>query len=217
MAGRGVESKHARVWERVNLLLWDHPRPFGMAPNAATEAPPAASAQPDEGDLAPDDLASLPQLTDDAVVFGIQTRFSKNKIYTQINSLLIAMNPYQQLSIYDKESMVRYKAATVGSLPPHVFGIATAAYSGLLEARSQVSACPYLWPVLWRNPHGFLAARSRSSSRASQAPASRRPRRRCCNTLPSAPPSPQTASRVSKHASLRQAPCLRPLATQRPL
>ena len=40
-------------------------------------------------DLAPDDLAALPQLTDEAVMNGVKTRFEQNKIYTNINSLLI--------------------------------------------------------------------------------------------------------------------------------
>ncbi len=37
----------------------------------------------------PDDLAALPQFTDEAVMNGVKTRFEQNKIYTNINSLLI--------------------------------------------------------------------------------------------------------------------------------
>ena len=88
--------------------------------------------------VAPDDLASLPELNDDAVLAGIRKRFELNKIYTQINNLLIAMNPYQQLPIYTPELMSSYKAAAIGSSPPHVYGTSAAAYSGLLALRSQV-------------------------------------------------------------------------------
>ena len=72
--------------------------------------------------VAPDDLASLPELNDDAVLAGIRKRFELNKIYTQINNLLIAMNPYQWLPIYTTELMAEYKAAAIGSMPPHVYG-----------------------------------------------------------------------------------------------
>ena len=56
---------------------------------APTASPAAADAS--EQDVAPDDLATLPQLTDAAVVAGIKARFDQNKIYTQINSLLIGV------------------------------------------------------------------------------------------------------------------------------
>ena len=43
----------------------------------------------DEDQLAPNDLASLPELNDEAVLAGIRRRFEQDKIYTQINNLLI--------------------------------------------------------------------------------------------------------------------------------
>ena len=88
-------------------------------------------------DLAPDDLASLPELNDDAVLNGIRTRFEQKKIHTQINNLLVVLNPYQRLPIYSEGLMVEYKAATEGSMPPHVFGTAASSYTGLLAQRSQ--------------------------------------------------------------------------------
>ena len=95
-----------------------------------------------------DDLAGLPELNDESVLNGVKVRYHANKIYTQVSSLLIAMNPYQQLPIYTTDMMAEYKSATVGTLPPHVFGIAAAAYSGLLGLRSQASypsfaTCPF--------------------------------------------------------------------------
>ena len=93
--------------------------------------------QPSTDAFAPDDLASLPELNDAAVLHGVRARFASNKIYTQINNLLIAMNPYQQLPIYNAEMMAQYKSAPTGSLPPHVYGTAAAAYQGLLALRSQ--------------------------------------------------------------------------------
>ena len=95
----------------------------------------AAAASDDP--LAPDDLAALPELNDEAVLNGIRMRFASNKIYTRINNLLIAMNPYQQLPIYTAEAMAEYKAAPVGSLPPHVYGTAAASFAGMLALHPQ--------------------------------------------------------------------------------
>ena len=43
--------------------------------------------------LVPDDLAALPRLDDDSVLDGVRERFGIDKIYTRINTLLIAINP----------------------------------------------------------------------------------------------------------------------------
>ena len=88
-------------------------------------------------DLVPDDLAALPRLDDDSVLDGVRERFGIDKIYTRINTLLIAINPYQQLPIYGNEAMDVYAAAPVGTAPPHVYGTAAAAFAGLLGGQSQ--------------------------------------------------------------------------------
>ena len=89
------------------------------------------------GDDTPDDLASLPSLDDTSVVEGVRMRFQAGKMYTRINTLLVAMNPYQWLKIYGEEVMRQYAAATPGTLPPHVYGTAAAAFSGLVGGNSQ--------------------------------------------------------------------------------
>ena len=86
---------------------------------------------------APDDLASLPQLTNDAVMHGVDLRYAQDKIYTRINTLLICLNPYVRLPIYGEEQMKEYQAAPPGTLPPHIYGTAAATYAGLLNGRSQ--------------------------------------------------------------------------------
>lgn len=167
-----------------------------------------------------DDLASLPELNDASVVAAIRHRFSINKIYTQINNLLIAMNPYQVLPIYTAEKMAEYKAAAIGSVPPHVFGTSAAAYSGLLALRSQVRPFRTPWkmsntsaaPLTIRDPN----ARSPLSSPANPVRASPRPPRRCCNSSRLRPHAPaQMRLRASSHAFLRRAPSSRHSATPR--
>mmetsp|Transcript_31082 Transcript_31082/g.75545 ORF Transcript_31082/g.75545 Transcript_31082/m.75545 type:complete len:1826 (+) Transcript_31082:341-5818(+) len=93
-----------------------------------------AAAQVDES---PDDLASLPHLNDEAVVNGVRLRYERDVIYTRINTLLIALNPYQWLPIYGPEVMSKYSNVASGTLPPHVYGTAAAAYDGLLSSKSQ--------------------------------------------------------------------------------
>ena len=94
----------------------------------------------DEDDLdidAPDDLASLPSLDNASVMNGVQKRFEQDKIYTRINTLLIAVNPYSRLPIYGEENMRAHSAAALGTIPPHIYGTSAASFRGLLAGRSQ--------------------------------------------------------------------------------
>ena len=88
-------------------------------------------------DPAPDDLTSLPSLTDSAVLEACKLRFSDNKIYTKINSLLVAVNPFQRLPIYGDAVMKQYQDAAVGTQPPHIYSPAAASYTGLLAGSPQ--------------------------------------------------------------------------------
>jgi myosin heavy subunit len=89
-------------------------------------------------DLAPDDLTKLRTLDPPAIEAALKARFKQDKIYTNINSLLVALNPYKQIpGIYAHEKLVAY--TQYASLPPepHVYSIAADAYRGLLESHSQ--------------------------------------------------------------------------------
>ena len=85
----------------------------------------------------PDDLSRLPSLEEDRVRDALKQRFDSNQIYTHINSLLVAMNPYKKLPLYDQASLEAYNQYGVSSPGPHVYGVAAATYRGLLDARSQ--------------------------------------------------------------------------------
>jgi myosin heavy subunit len=85
----------------------------------------------------PDDLSRLPSLEEDRVRDALKQRFEAEQIYTHINALLVAMNPYKMLPIYDQKALEAYNQYGVASPGPHVFGVAASTYRGLLDARSQ--------------------------------------------------------------------------------
>ncbi|XP_033629004.1 myosin-IIIb-like isoform X1 [Asterias rubens] len=78
------------------------------------------------------DLAQLENLTQDFIVQHLYSRFMKGQIYTFIGDILIAVNPYAQLAIYDQSFSELYRHASKQANPPHIFGMADSTYQALL-------------------------------------------------------------------------------------
>uniref|UniRef100_A0A8C2K773 Uncharacterized protein n=1 Tax=Cyprinus carpio TaxID=7962 RepID=A0A8C2K773_CYPCA len=79
------------------------------------------------GEKLPEDLASLSELDEKSLLEVLTGRFTQNLIYTYIGDILVAINPFKYLSIYEKEVSVSLK-----SLPPHIFAVADRAYQSML-------------------------------------------------------------------------------------
>ncbi|XP_078063069.1 unconventional myosin-IXb-like, partial [Mustelus asterias] len=86
-----------------------------------------------------DDLCKLPCLTEETILQTFKTRFLKHKIYTYAGSILIAINPFRFLPIYNPKYMKMYESHQLGKLEPHIFAIADVAYHTMLM--KQVNQC----------------------------------------------------------------------------
>ena len=54
-------------------------------------------------------------------------RYDIDKIYTYVGDILIAVNPFRLLPIYDADSQKIYRGTTRTAEPPHVYAMADAA------------------------------------------------------------------------------------------
>ncbi|XP_044055843.1 unconventional myosin-IXa isoform X8 [Siniperca chuatsi] len=85
------------------------------------------------------DLCNLPILNEDSILNNLRTRFYKKKIYTYAGSILIAINPFKFLPIYNPKYVKMYENHQLGKLEPHIFAIADVAYYAML--RKRVNQC----------------------------------------------------------------------------
>ncbi|XP_034736917.1 unconventional myosin-IXb isoform X3 [Etheostoma cragini] len=92
---------------------------------------------PPQDDFA--DLCNLPVLNEDSILNNLRKRFYKNKIYTYAGSILIAINPFKFLPIYNPKYVKMYENHQLGKLEPHIFAIADVAYYAML--RKRVNQC----------------------------------------------------------------------------
>ncbi|XP_074527408.1 unconventional myosin-Ih [Halichoeres trimaculatus] len=78
------------------------------------------------------DFVLLDETTDAAFLSNLKKRFSKDLIYTYIGTLLVSVNPYKELDIYNKKQMDLYMGVNFFELPPHIYALADNAYHTML-------------------------------------------------------------------------------------
>ncbi|XP_077145980.1 unconventional myosin-VI isoform X8 [Ranitomeya variabilis] len=76
-----------------------------------------------------EDNCSLMYLNEATLLHNIKVRYSKDKIYTYVANILIAVNPYFDVpKLYTSEYIKMYQGRSLGTLPPHVYAIADKAF-----------------------------------------------------------------------------------------
>uniref|UniRef100_A0A8C4UR92 Myosin motor domain-containing protein n=1 Tax=Falco tinnunculus TaxID=100819 RepID=A0A8C4UR92_FALTI len=81
-----------------------------------------------------DDLVALSYLHEPAVLHSLRRRFLEaNTIYTYCGIVLVAINPYQPLPIYEEEVIYAYSGREIGDMDPHIFALAEEAYKQMVR------------------------------------------------------------------------------------
>ncbi|XP_040888814.1 unconventional myosin-IXAa isoform X3 [Toxotes jaculatrix] len=84
-----------------------------------------------QGDQA--DLCGLPELNERSLLDNLRSRFRQEKIYTYVGSILIVINPFKFLPIYNPKYVKMYDNHTLGELEPHIYAVADVAYHTMLQ------------------------------------------------------------------------------------
>ncbi|XP_018621037.2 unconventional myosin-IXa-like isoform X2 [Scleropages formosus] len=82
-----------------------------------------------------DDLCNLPDLNEKTLLENLRARFKQEKIYTYVGSILVAVNPFKFLPIYNPKYVKMYDNHQLGKLEPHVYAVADVAYHAMLQRR----------------------------------------------------------------------------------
>uniref|UniRef100_A0A8C4DC64 Myosin-X n=1 Tax=Dicentrarchus labrax TaxID=13489 RepID=A0A8C4DC64_DICLA len=76
-----------------------------------------------------EDMSTLAELHEAAIMHNLFLRYQKDNIYTNIGSILAAVNPYKQIAgLYDGTAVDLYSKHQMGELPPHIFAVANECY-----------------------------------------------------------------------------------------
>uniref|UniRef100_A0A8C5AKZ6 Myosin X n=1 Tax=Gadus morhua TaxID=8049 RepID=A0A8C5AKZ6_GADMO len=79
-----------------------------------------------------EDMATLDDLHDGAIMHNLHLRYQHRKIYTYIGSILAAVNPYQPVpELYGPDAVERYSRQHLGAMEPHIYAVANECYRAL--------------------------------------------------------------------------------------
>ncbi|KAM9807603.1 unconventional myosin-Va-like [Neosynchiropus ocellatus] len=158
MATSELYCKHARVWLPDAEEVWtsaellkdytpgDHELVVQLEDGTTVEY----KIDPSTNDLPPlrnpnilvgeNDLTTLSYLHEPAVLHNIRVRFIDSKlIYTYCGIVLVAVNPYENLPIYEADIISAYRDQNMGDLDPHIFAVAEEAYKQMSRDRQNQS------------------------------------------------------------------------------
>lgn len=82
---------------------------------------------------AAEDFLTLPNLDEPNILNSLRVRYWKGHVYSYTGPILIAVNPWRQVDIYNLNVMQAYKEGR--SKGPHIFGIANNAFRALVNNR----------------------------------------------------------------------------------
>jgi myosin-1 len=80
-----------------------------------------------------DDLVLLRQVNENGVLENLKIRHAADIIYCYIGQVLVVVNPYKWLNIYDESTMKAYVYKARIDVAPHVFAIAEETYRTMLS------------------------------------------------------------------------------------
>ncbi|XP_060080055.1 myosin-IIIb-like [Ylistrum balloti] len=82
-----------------------------------------------------EDLATLEILDEGVIVSQLRSRYENEEIYTYIGDILLAVNPFQPINIYNEEYSKMYVNAAKDENPPHIFAVADQSYQMMMHYR----------------------------------------------------------------------------------
>ncbi|BFZ12100.1 hypothetical protein BsWGS_15138 [Bradybaena similaris] len=77
------------------------------------------------------DMIHISDIDENGINTNLKVRYKKDFIYTFTGSILVAVNPYKELKIYEQKEVSAYSGHKISQVEPHIFAIAEAAFQSL--------------------------------------------------------------------------------------
>ena len=107
---------------------------FRVLMEGETRAVPKGDLEPANPDMLQGicDLTKLTFLNEPSIMANVTERYAEDKIYTKAGPVLVAMNPFKPLGLYDGAQVRTYMAQEEGTSSPHIYQFARAAFNDMV-------------------------------------------------------------------------------------
>lgn len=85
------------------------------------------------------DFVLLNEVSMGSFMNNLKQRYQNGKIYTYIGEVVVSVNPYRPMNIYERSYIQDYKGREMYEREPHIFALADAAYRNM--KRTGVDCC----------------------------------------------------------------------------
>ncbi|XP_062707917.1 unconventional myosin-XV [Aedes albopictus] len=127
LPGEILEVHRAAQIIIVQALINGKAQTFTLGPGEGNLRP-----RQDLGKTGVEDMTQLEDLHEASLLWNLKLRYDNGLIYTYAGSILIAVNPYKMFpDAYGIEMAKMYSGKPLGTLPPHLFAIGSAAHAAL--------------------------------------------------------------------------------------
>ncbi len=85
------------------------------------------------------DFVLLDEMSMKSFMDNLKIRYQKGKIYTYIGEVVVSVNPYRPMNIYERSYIQDYKGREMYEREPHIYALADTAYRNM--RRTGVDCC----------------------------------------------------------------------------
>ncbi|XP_078315382.1 unconventional myosin heavy chain 6-like isoform X6 [Crassostrea virginica] len=96
----------------------------------------SSGASPEDG---VPDMIVISEIDENGIAVNLRARYTKDVIYTFTGSILVAVNPYKDIPIYDQKDVAQFNGKKLSQVEPHVFAISEAAFQSLNSSQQNQS------------------------------------------------------------------------------
>ncbi|CAF0766669.1 unnamed protein product [Didymodactylos carnosus] len=87
------------------------------------------------------DLAKLPNLTEDILLEHLQRRYKLDLIYTYLGDILVSINPFKETNLYSKTIRESYRKSLKSNTLPHVYALVDLVYQNVFHSLYKQQCC----------------------------------------------------------------------------
>lgn len=82
-----------------------------------------------------DNLTGLAELNEESLLSSVKQRYNEDSIYSDVGDILVAVNPFRSLPMYDKVWSQAYNRPDVSALAPHIYRVAARAFNSMVQGK----------------------------------------------------------------------------------